>query len=74
MSGNSTTGPSDSAMIQFKIDADKLPKADDLKTYLFASTLSVTVSDQDIRFVSRGAFLNLDRRPALSPRRSWCRL
>ncbi len=46
-------------MIQFKIDADKLPKADDLKTYLFASTLSVTVSDQDIRFVSRGAFPNL---------------
>ena len=59
VSGNSTTGPSDSAMIQFKIDADKLPKADDLKTYLFASTLSVTVSDQDIRFVSRGAFPSL---------------
>ncbi len=59
VSGNSTTGPSDAAMIQFKIDADKLPKAEDLKTYLFASTLSVTVSDQDIRFVSRGAFPNL---------------
>ena len=59
VSGNSTTGPSDAAMIQFKIDADKLPKADDLKTYLFASTLSVTVSDQDIRFVSRGAFPSL---------------
>jgi hypothetical protein len=59
VSGNSTTGSSDAAMIQFKIDADKLPKAEDLKTYLFASTLSVTVSDQDIRFVSRGAFPNL---------------
>jgi hypothetical protein len=46
-------------MIQFKIDADKLPKAEDLKSYLFSSTLSVTVSDQDIRFVSRSAFPNL---------------
>jgi len=52
-------GPAEAAMIQFKIDADKLPKAEDLKSYLFASTLSVTVSDQDIRFVSRSAFPNL---------------
>ena len=59
VSGNSTTGSSDAAMIQFKIDADKLPKAEDLKAYLFGSTLSVTVSDQDIRFESRGAFPNL---------------
>jgi hypothetical protein len=52
-------GPAEAAMIQFKIDADKLPKAEDLKSYLFADTLSVTVSDQDIRFVSRSAFPNL---------------
>jgi hypothetical protein len=54
-----TTGPAEDAMIQFKIDADKLPKAEDLKSYLFAETLSVTASDQDIRFVSREAFPNL---------------
>jgi hypothetical protein len=46
-------------MIQFKIDADKLPKAEDLKNYLFASTVSITVSDQDIRLISREAFPNL---------------
>ena len=57
--GNSGNGSADASMIQLKIDADKLPKAEDLKAYLFASTLSVTVSDQNIRFVSRSAFPNL---------------
>jgi hypothetical protein len=57
--GSGASGSAESAMIQFKIDADKLPKAEDLKAYLFASTLSVTVSDQDIQFVSRSAFPNL---------------
>jgi len=57
--GSGANGSADAAMIQFKIDADKLPKAEDLKSYLFSSTLSVTVSDQDIRFVSRSAFPNL---------------
>jgi hypothetical protein len=56
---SSANGPAEAAMIQFKIDADKLPKAEDLKSYLFPGTLSVTVSDQDIRFVSREAFPNL---------------
>ncbi len=58
-SGSGTNSSTDSSMIQFKIDADKLPKAEDLKNYLFASTVSITVSDQDIRLISREAFPNL---------------
>ncbi len=45
----------DSAII-FNIDAEKLPKAADLKSFLFPSTLSIAVTDQDIRIVSREAF------------------
>jgi hypothetical protein len=58
-SNSGGNGTAEAAMIQFKIDPDKLPKADDLKNYLFASTWSVSVSDEDIRVVSRGAFPNL---------------
>ena len=45
----------DSAIV-FNIDAEKLPKASDLKSYLFPSTLTISVTDQDIRIVSREAF------------------
>ena len=51
--GNGTTGDS---MIVIKVDADKLPSASDLKTHLFPATVSVTVSDPEIRVVTRGAF------------------
>jgi hypothetical protein len=43
-------------MIVIKVDADKLPTAADLKSHMFPSTLSVAVTDQEIRFVNRGAF------------------
>ena len=57
--GNRSGSPVD-PMVQFQIDPDKLPKADDLKTHLFASTLSVTNSEQEIKFLSRGAFPNVN--------------
>jgi hypothetical protein len=46
-------------MIVLKVDADKLPSASDLKTHLFPATLSVTVTDPEIRFITRGAFPDL---------------
>ena len=59
--GNQPANPSaagstgDSAIV-FNIDAEKLPKSADLKSYLFPSTLTISVSDQDVRIVSRGPF------------------
>ena len=47
--------PGESAIV-FNIDAEKLPKASDLKSYLFPSTIAISVTDQDIRIVSREAF------------------
>jgi hypothetical protein len=46
----------DSSMVQFKIDADKLPSAQDIRSRLFPSTVSVTTSDEEIRIVFRDAF------------------
>jgi hypothetical protein len=46
-------------MIVIKVDANKLPKAADLKAQLFPSTFSISVADQEIRFISRGAFPDL---------------
>jgi hypothetical protein len=43
-------------MIIIKVDSDKLPKASDLKSHLFPTTLSIQVADQEIRFISRSAF------------------
>ena len=43
----------------FNIDAAKLPKASDLKSFLFPSTVTISVTDQDIRIVSREAFPDL---------------
>ncbi len=54
-SGGSTGEPA----IVFNIDAEKLPKASDLKSYLFPSTITISVTDQDIRIVSRQAFPDL---------------
>jgi hypothetical protein len=46
-------------MVQLKVDAEKLPKADAIRERLFLSTFTVAVSDQDIRFTMRKAFPNL---------------
>ena len=54
-------------MVVLKVDPDKLPKAADLKAHLFPSTLCITTSDQEIRFVSRGAFPNLSLSAGLAP-------
>ena len=45
-------------MVELKVDSDKLPKADDLRARYFLSTFAVTVNDQDIRLVTRQAFLS----------------
>jgi hypothetical protein len=56
---NGSAGASNDAMIVIKVDANKLPKAADLRAHLFPSTLSISVADQEIRFISRGAFPDL---------------
>ncbi len=55
-SGSAASGD---AAIVFNIDAEKLPKASDLKSYLFPSTFAISVTDQDIRIISRQAFPEL---------------
>jgi hypothetical protein len=57
--GNGSAGAANDAMIVIKVDANKLPKAADLKAQLFPSTFSISVADQEIRFISRGAFPDL---------------
>jgi hypothetical protein len=50
------SGGAADSMIVIKVDADKLPKAADLRTNLFPATFAIDVNDQHIRFVSRSAF------------------
>jgi hypothetical protein len=57
--GSSAAGsPGDTAIV-FNIDAEKLPKASDLKAHLFPSTFTISVTDQEIRMTSREAFPDL---------------
>ena len=65
--GSTTPGSANDSMVVLKIDSDKLPKAPDLKAYLFPSTLCVVVSDQDVKVVSRGAFPNLSAPTNVAP-------
>jgi hypothetical protein len=57
--GNSSAGTANDSMIVLKVDSDKLPKAADLRAHLFPTTFSISVADQEIRLVSRGAFPDL---------------
>ena len=58
--GNSNgSGAADEAGIVFNIEAEKLPKASDLKSFLFPTTVAVSVTDQDVRVVLRQAFPDL---------------
>ena len=57
-SNNPTGTPSDGT-IELKVEADKLPQAEAIRSRLFLTTVSLDVSDQEIRFVMRKAFPNL---------------
>jgi len=65
--GSTTAGSTADSMVVLKVDSDKLPKAADLKAYLFPSTVSITASDQEITFISRGAFPDLSLSTAVAP-------
>jgi len=65
--GSNTSASTGDSMVVLKVDPDKLPKSADLKAYLFPSTLSVTVTNQDIRFVARGAFPDLSLPSGAAP-------
>jgi len=60
-------GSTGDSMVVLSVDADKLPKAADLKAYLFPGTLCFTASDQEIKLVSRGAFPDLSLPNGLAP-------
>jgi hypothetical protein len=53
---SANTGVSQGAMIQLKVDADKLPKAEELKALMSPGTLAVAADDASIRLVSRHSF------------------
>jgi hypothetical protein len=57
--GNNNAGSASEGMIELKVDSDKLPKAEDIRSRLFLTTYSVAVSDQDIRLIRREAFPSL---------------
>ena len=57
--GSNNGGAAGDSAIVFNVDAQKLPKASDLKAYLFPSTVTISVTDQDIRIVTREAFPDL---------------
>lgn len=46
-------------LLQFNIDAAKLPKAEELRSRMFPSTFSIVIDDQEVRLVSRTSFPNL---------------
>jgi hypothetical protein len=56
--GNNAPDIPADAMVELKVDSDKLPRADDLRSRYFLSTFAITVNDQDIRIATREAFLS----------------
>jgi hypothetical protein len=58
-SPTATSGSASDSMIVLRVDADKLPKAADLKAQIFPSTFSVSTAGDEVRFVTRGAFPDL---------------
>jgi hypothetical protein len=56
--GNNPPSPGDGT-IELKVDADKLPQAEAIRSRLFLTTVSIDVTDQEIRLVTRKAFPNL---------------
>jgi hypothetical protein len=68
--GPGTSGESKSSgddNVQLKVDADKLPKADDLKKLLSPSVAFISLSDEEVRFTTRTAFPNLGLPIELAP-------
>jgi hypothetical protein len=57
--GSTNAGSAADAMVELKVDPEKLPKADDIRSRLFLTSVAMTVSDQDIRLITRKAFPNL---------------
>jgi hypothetical protein len=56
--GNNNNGIPADAMVELKVDSDKLPKAEDLRSRYFLSTIAIAVADQDIRLITREAFVS----------------
>lgn len=56
--GGDPSGIPADAMVELKVDSEKLPKAEDLRSRYFLSTLAIVVNDEDVRLVSREAFVS----------------
>jgi len=57
--GPGTSGSGGDDMIQLKVDADKLPKADDLKKLILPTVAFINLSNEEVRFTVRSAFPDL---------------
>jgi hypothetical protein len=56
--GGDAGGTPPDAMVELKVDSEKLPKADDLRSRYFLNTVAITVNDQDVRLITRQAFVS----------------
>ncbi len=56
--GNPNASSPTEGMITLKIDPDKLPNAEALRSRLFLTTFAISVTEQDIRVTSRQAFFS----------------
>ncbi len=56
--GNAGATSPTEGMITLKVDADKLPNAEAIRSRLFMTTVAISVSDQDIRLTTRQAFFS----------------
>src|SRR5262249_26991350 len=66
-SGAGSSASGDGDMVQFKVDSDKLPRADDLKKLISPSIAFINLSDEEVRFTVRAAFPNLGLPIRLAP-------
>ncbi len=57
-SGGGSDAPAE-LNVEFKVDSEKLPKADALRSRYFLGTMTVSVDDQEVRFATRQAFLSV---------------
>jgi hypothetical protein len=55
---NTNAGSPTEGMITLKVDSDKLPNAEAIRSRLFLTTFAISVTDQDIRVTSRQAFFS----------------
>lgn len=54
--GAPAPGAGAGSTLQFNIDADKLPSAEELRSKLFPSVIALTADDQEVKIITRDSF------------------